>query len=142
WSMKNQGLINEVFWLRCIACLAVTFGHSIGNGYILYTDTTIYHVGAYILHMGILFAVPVFVFISELLLANKYIKKVPKGFMKKRVRILLLPYLFMSTVYALLNLETWTLQGIVSAVLGSVFLGKSAVYFILIIFQFYFLHIL
>lgn len=140
--MKNQGLINEVFWLRCLACLAVTLGHSIGNGYILYTDTSIYHVGAYILQIAILFAVPVFIFISELLLANKYINKVPKGFMKKRVKILLLPYLFMSTVYALLNLETWTLQGLITGWIGSILLGKSAVYFILIIFQFYFLHML
>lgn len=140
--MKAQGLINEVFWLRCLACLAVTLGHAINNGYLLYVNPTIYNVGTYILYNAVLFGVPVFVFISEFLLAHKYLEKLPKGFMKRRIEILLLPYLFMSTVYALLNVDSWTIQQVIPAVANSIFLGKSSVYFILIIFQFYFLHLL
>ena len=104
-SVQNQVLINEVFWLRCIACLAVTLGHAINNGYILYVEPSIYNTGTYILSIAVLFGVPVFIFISEFLLAHKYMENLPSGFMKKRIRILLLPYLFMSIVYAVLNLE-------------------------------------
>lgn len=140
--MKSQNLINEVFWLRCIACLSVTLGHAIHNGYFFYPNQTIYHSGAYLLYMAVLFGVPVFIFISELLLANKYVDKVPKGFIKKRVKILLFPFLFMSAVYAFINLETWSFNGFIIKFINAVLLGKSAVYFILIIFQFYFLHML
>ncbi|MFD1040626.1 acyltransferase family protein [Virgibacillus byunsanensis] len=139
--MNSQSIINEVFWLRCIACLAVTLGHSIHNGYFFYPNPTISHSGLYILQMAVLFGVPVFVFISELLLANKYTERVPNGFMKKRVKILLLPYLVMSIVYTFISIENWTLQDVLIRLVISTFLGDSAVYFILIIFQFYFLHL-
>jgi|SRR5690625_251043 len=138
--MTSQNLINEVFWLRCIACLAVTLGHAIHNGYFFYPNLTIYHSGAYILNMAVLFGVPVFIFISEFLLANKYINKVPAGFIKKRIKILFFPFLFMNAIYAFINLQTWSFSGFFVKLAGAIFLGKSAVYFILIIFQFYFLH--
>ncbi|MBP1949042.1 acyltransferase family protein [Virgibacillus litoralis] len=139
--MKSQSLINEVFWLRCIACLAVTLGHAIGSGNKYLTGSSIDYLGSYVLHMAVLFGVPVFIFISELLLANKYTEKVPDTFMRKRVQFLLLPYLFMSIVYALISIEKWTFQEVMTRIAMSVFLGDSAVYFILIIFQFYFLHL-
>lgn len=138
--MTSQNLINEVFWLRCVACLAVTLGHAIHSGYFFYPNFTIYHSGAYILNIAVLFGVPVFIFISELLLANKYVHKVPKDFIKKRIKVLLFPFLFMNAVYALINLQTWSLNGYLIKFFSAVLLGKSAVYFILIIFQFYFLH--
>ncbi|SFD66945.1 Membrane-bound acyltransferase YfiQ, involved in biofilm formation [Lentibacillus persicus] len=138
--MKNQSLIKGVFWLRSIACLAVTLGHAIHTGNLLYEESDMYHRAAYVLSMAVLFAVPVFVFISEFLLAHNYPKHVPAGFLKKRVRILLVPYLFMGTVYALINMDMWTFKSFMISEVSSIFLGKSAVYFILIIFQFYLLH--
>ena len=140
--MKNRQLLTEVFWLRSFACLAVTLGHAIHSGYTLYVEPSIYHGGIYLINMSVFFGVPVFVFISEFILANKYLHQVPKGFFKKRIKILILPYLFMNFVFALLHVETWTLQAFTIRLVENVFLGKSAVYFILIIFQFYFLHIL
>lgn len=140
--MKSQSLINEVFWLRSIACIAVTLGHAINSGYFFYPQPNIFHSVTYVLNMAVLFGVPVFVFISEFLLANKYTEKVPKGFMKRRVKILLLPYLFMSIIYAFTSVETWSLQDVFNRLAASIFLGDSAVYFILIIFQFYLLHLI
>ncbi|MUV36902.1 hypothetical protein JNUCC1_00706 [Lentibacillus sp. JNUCC-1] len=81
--MKKQSLIHEIFWLRSLACLAVTFGHAIHNGHMIYEAETVFHPPVYIFSMAVLFGVPVFVFISEFLLANKYHTSVPKGFMKK-----------------------------------------------------------
>ncbi|MGM8212346.1 acyltransferase family protein [Virgibacillus sp. W0430] len=134
--------INEVFWLRCTACLAVTLVHAIHNGYYFYPEPTIYHSGIYLLHLSVLFGVPVFVFISEFLLAQKYLTRVPKGFMKKRVKILLFPYLFMNFIYARMILDTWSVQGYIKQLFQTVFLGESALYFIIIIFQFYLLHVI
>lgn len=140
--MKREGLINEVFWLRCIACLAVTFGHAIQNGNITFTEPTFMHMGSYVMYMAVLFGVPVFVFISEFLLANKYLAKLPPSFLTKRLKTLLIPYIFMSVIYALFSLETWTVSNFIIRVSRNIFLGESSVYFILIIFQFYFLHML
>ncbi|MBP3038590.1 acyltransferase family protein [Bacillaceae bacterium Marseille-Q3522] len=138
--MNNKGIVNEVFWLRAIACLVVTFGHALQNGYHYFTEITIYHNLAYLLYMGVLFGVPVFVFLSEFLLSYKYAETVPKGFMKKRFKVLLPPYLCMSTVYALFRIDEWTILNVLSEVGKNIFFGYSTIYFILIIFQFYLLH--
>lgn len=140
--MSKSPLIHEVFWLRCIACLAVTFGHGIQNGYSQFTEASFYHTITYILYMAILFGVPVFVFISEFLLANKYANGVPEGFLKKRLKVLLIPYVFMNIVYALFTVETWTVTSFIIRVSRNIFLGESSIYFVLIIFQFYLLHML
>nr|WP_281244269.1 acyltransferase family protein [Salipaludibacillus aurantiacus] len=123
-----------------MGCLAVTLGHAFYSGYIVFYENTLYHSATYVLYMMMLFGMPVFVFLSEFLLANKYSNTLPKGFMKKRVKILLLPFLFMNVVYVILYLEIWTIQNFTISLLENVFLGKSSVYFILIIFQFYLLH--
>lgn len=140
--MKDTPLINEVFWLRCIACIAVTFRHALNNGYVHYTEMSGYHSIVYIMFNFVLFGVPVFVFISEFLLANKYSVRLPKGFIKKRLKILAIPYIFMSIVFAIFEIENWTFRNFFTEVSKNLFLGESTVYFIIIIFQFYILHIL
>ncbi|WP_088034124.1 acyltransferase family protein [Evansella clarkii] len=140
--MKDLQLVKDIFWLRCFACLAVTLLHAIYYGQQVYVNPTMIHTVSYLIYMSILFGVPVFVFITEFLLSKNYPNRVPKDFLKKRVEILLFPYLFMNIVYAFLNLETWTLQSFFIRLLENVFLGKSSLYFILIIFQFYLLHML
>lgn len=137
----NLKLINEVFWLRCIACLAVTFGHGLQSGYSQYVEPSFYHIVAYFVYMSILFGVPVFVFISEFLLSHKYSEGVPKGFLLKRFKILIAPYVFMSIIYALFDVSEWSVKIFTIEVLKNIFLGNSTVYFVLIIFQFYILHI-
>ncbi|MCL6574482.1 MAG: acyltransferase family protein [Bacillus sp. (in: Bacteria)] len=139
--MKNQTLINEVFWLRSIACIAVLVGHALKNGYSHFAEPSSLQSLSYLLYMAILFGVPVFVFISEFLLANKYSIGVPRGFLKKRLKILVLPYLFMSTIYSFFEVEVWNVQNILFETSKNIFLGESTIYFILIIFQFYLLHI-
>src|SRR5699024_6588573 len=76
YLMKNRQLLTEVFWLRSFACLAVTLGHAIHSGYTLYVEPSIYHGGIYLINMSVFFGVPVFVFISEFILANKYLHQV------------------------------------------------------------------
>src|SRR5690625_7522663 len=90
--------------------------------------------------MAILFAVPVFVFISEFLLANKYAAGVPTGFLKKRLQILLAPYVFRNIVSALFTVETWTLTNFLIRASRNIFLGQSSIHFVLIILEFSLVH--
>ncbi|MEC1072274.1 acyltransferase family protein [Priestia megaterium] len=144
--MSNKGLINEFFWLRCVACLAVVMGHSFQSSYNCYIQSEdqinslyidLYHV----LYLGILFGTPVFVFISEFLLSKRYPVNVPAGFIKKRLKFLFIPYVFMSIMYALTEMSEWTIRDFIIESSKNIFLGDSTLYFILIIFQFYFLHL-
>src|SRR5690625_7052799 len=48
----------------------------------------------------------------------------------------------MNIVYALFTVETWTLTNFLIRVSRNIFLGESSIYFVLIIFQFYLLHML
>ncbi|MEC0667005.1 acyltransferase family protein [Priestia flexa] len=144
--MSKNKLINELFWLRFIACLAVVVGHAIqtSESHFLPDDSAL-GISAEIrqvIYLSLLFGTPVFVFISEFLLAKSYPVNVPKGFIKKRVQYLLVPYLFMSVVYAFIEAEVWSVKGLSLEIAMNIFLGDSTVYFILIIFQFYFLHII
>ncbi|RKQ33485.1 hypothetical protein [Oceanobacillus halophilus] len=61
--MKTGHLINEVFWLRCIACLAVTFGHALQIG-----NTVLAFLSKY---KKIVFLMP-FVLLVCTLLMNKF----------------------------------------------------------------------
>ncbi|MED4293012.1 acyltransferase family protein [Priestia megaterium] len=144
--MSNKGLINEFFWLRCIACLAVVMGHSFQSSYNYYVQSeeqikSVYIDLYHVLYLGILFGTPVFVFISEFLLSKRYSLNVPKGFIKKRLKFLLIPYAFMSIMYALTEMNKWTIEDLIIESSKNIFFGDSTVYFILIIFQFYFLHL-
>ncbi len=85
------------------------------------------------------FGTPTFIFISELLLANAYPKEVPKGFFMKRIRFLLLPFVFMAFIFAVI------ISSSIFETMENFFLhliGGYTGYFILVIFQFYILHYL
>ncbi|WP_100372162.1 acyltransferase family protein [Bacillus sp. FJAT-45037] len=138
----NKQLINEAFWIRAIACLAVATTHAV--------DTTLanYEYSANQLeeHLLILlrfmayFGTPAFVFLSELLLAKAYPNDVPKGFFKKRIKFLLIPFVSIGLLFAFLISDS-LLEAIRQAFVH-IFLGGYYGYFILIIFQFYLLHVL
>src|SRR5690625_6254027 len=48
----------------------------------------------------------------------------------------------MNIVYSLYTVETWTITIFLIRVSRNIFLGESSIYFVLIIFQFYLLHML
>ncbi|GGJ85921.1 putative membrane-bound acyltransferase YfiQ [Lentibacillus kapialis] len=137
---QGKKVINEIFFLRTIACLAVVFLHAISSS-LLFADghnETMLR----IVQLFLMFGTPTFVFISELLLANSYQDKIPNGFFSKRVKFILTPYIIMAIIYAWFNLwnaNQLTISSFVSDVIGNV-LGGYHGYFVLIIFQFYILH--
>lgn len=90
---------------------------------------------------GILaFGTPAFVFISEMLISYSYPNQLPSNFFMKRVKFILLPFIFMGVFYAVL-VDLKRPMEIPEGILLNV-LGNYHGWFVLVIFQFYFLHFL
>lgn len=138
----SKPIIGEIVWLRTIACISVVFGHTLlSASNVFYGDADPFGKNIiYLLLLASYFGTPAFIFMSEFLIAKNYSNHIPSGFVKKRAKFLLLPYLFMSIVYGFVNAESFTFNAIFTKTLRSIFLAESTVYFIIIIFQFYILH--
>uniref|UniRef100_UPI0026ED231A acyltransferase family protein n=1 Tax=Niallia circulans TaxID=1397 RepID=UPI0026ED231A len=144
--MKKE-IINEIFLLRSISCLAVVLIHSIG-----FALENVDHYNSLdekmlaIIRTILNFGTPTFIFISEFLLAKSYPDKVPKGFFIKRFKFLLIPYIFMAFFYALIDIQNNEMRFLFSNILietfKNIFLADYTGYFVVIIFQFYILHTL
>lgn len=137
----SKPMIEELFVLRAIACLSILMHHAMNRAFI--------NPPAYIelIELFLAFGTPAYIFISEMILANAYPERIPSGFWSKRLRFIFIPYLSFGALYAVLkSIEEWFSAGSVqwSVLFGylgrHLFLGDYHGYFILIIFQFYFLH--
>lgn len=136
-------MIKEIFIMRSIACLCIVFIHAIGVG----LTTTSQETGAFSavifdsINIILYFGTPMFIFISELLIAYSYKnRKIPDHFLSKRFKLIFLPFLFMAVFYSIphaTSLGDWGTKVFLNAVIGD-FHG----YFVLIIFQFYLLHLI
>ncbi|WP_084007303.1 acyltransferase family protein [Salisediminibacterium beveridgei] len=140
--MRSDGLVKEIFVLRSIGCLSIVMLHSIFialqsdsvNVSSFYSDIL---VSAQLL---LNYGTPMFVFISEFVIAYSYRKKpIPESFFSKRLKFILIPYITMALIYAMpffhLGIDTWSAKALMN-----VFAGDYHGYFILIIFQFYLFH--
>ncbi|WP_268440032.1 acyltransferase family protein [Bacillus altitudinis] len=126
--------IKEIFFIRCISCLSVVLIHAIA---ILSSPHS-----SSILVALLMFSTPSFIFISEFLLAHAYPNGTPKGFMWKRVKAIFFPFVFIGIVDGFMH--SASLNGgaadFFKRASANVLLGNYIGYFVLIIFQFYFLH--
>ncbi|HDR8533000.1 TPA: acyltransferase family protein, partial [Bacillus cereus] len=133
-------MIKEVFFLRVVACLSVVLLHSITS----YLDLIDFNQKGFLNNLRILlcFGTPMFIFISELVISKVYKDGVPKHFLTKRIRYILIPYTVMGLFYALQYTyqEEDFLHAFVLQSAKNIFLGDFHGYFILIIMQFYILH--
>lgn len=137
---KKTGYIQEVGTVRAIACLSIVLLHSIHFtvGFGMEKGSNVWD---YVLltTAGILsFGTPVFVFISELLLARSYPDRLPRTFYKKRVLLILLPFVCMAFFYAFLS-HYDDPQRLPRVILMNL-LGGYHGWFVLVIFQFYIFH--
>ncbi|OLO39181.1 hypothetical protein BTR23_08990 [Alkalihalophilus pseudofirmus] len=139
--MKQNQTINEVIILRSIACLSIVFLHSIG--FALSGN----HIGAWTrgffdsIQVLLYYGTPMFIFISELLIAYSYRNKaLPKNFLRKRFKLIFLPFLCMALFYTIPHANT--LENGVTKFLLNAIIGDFHGYFVLIIFQFYLIHML
>ncbi|MBU8695207.1 acyltransferase family protein [Bacillus pumilus] len=126
--------IKEVFFIRCISCLSVVLIHAIA---ILSSPQQ-----SSIFTALLMFSTPSFIFISEFLLAHAYPDGTPKGFMWKRIKAIFFPFVFIGIIDALMYSASinWGLIDFFKRASANVFLGNYIGYFVLIIFQFYLLH--
>lgn len=142
--MRKTSMIKEIFILRSFACLSIVLLHAIGIG--LVTTSNEVSSWSYMtfdsINMFLYFGTPMFIFISELLIAYSYKhKRLPSHFLSKRFKLLFLPFLFMAIFYsiphAVSSIGDWGIK-----LFLNVFIGDFHGYFVLIIFQFYLLHLL
>lgn len=91
------------------------------------------------------YGTPSFVFISELLLAYAYPRTTPQGFLLKRMQFILIPYLCFGLLEAAIDSVKPVMSGdwlaFVETAAFYLLLGEVPGYFILVIFQFYLLHL-
>lgn len=142
----NKSTIDQIFLLRAIACLSVVLLHSIDytvENYAYFLSADNYLIGIYdSTELLLKFGTPTFIFISELLLAYSYNKGTPPGFLKKRLKFVFIPYISMAVFYAIFSaVASGNVSSIGAGVLNNVFGGFHG-YFVLVIFQFYFLHMI
>ncbi|MBI5973641.1 acyltransferase family protein [Staphylococcus caledonicus] len=130
-----------IFWMRAIACLSVVMIHTI--------TTTFYKFDmpneGYLLRLVqllILYATPMFVFISEFLLAKQYKTKVKEGFVKQKILTLGIPYIIINLRLAYVYGHPHSFADYLESVEFMMFHGGTLTYFIIIIIQFYALHML
>lgn len=132
--------LQELLMLRSIACLSIVLLHAMNHSLQAITGEIAYIIYESV-HLILYYGTPLFVFISEFLLAYAYRdRKLSKSFWKKRVHYIAIPYVCMALFYAIpyaTSLESFSAKLLLNIVLGD-FHG----YFILIIFQFYVLHVL
>ncbi|WP_180955114.1 acyltransferase family protein [Peribacillus deserti] len=129
-------MINEWNVLRTIACLSIVFLHSttmIGSPDVAYFD---------LFRALLCFATPTFVVLSEIILANRYPDKLPNGFWAKRFKWIYLPFLSFAIIDALVARDFYPNLIISQKIIENAVFGLFGGYFVLIIFQFYFLHYL
>lgn len=91
----------------------------------------------------LLFATPCFIILSETLLGMRYSTYTPKNFFIKRVKFILVPYLFFGFFVTFkLFIDESTNSSFWEIFFGIVIQGKFFGWFVLVIFQFYILHAL
>ncbi|SEP15565.1 acyltransferase family protein [Paenibacillus sp. OV219] len=134
----GKARIKEVFLLRAVACFSIVFLHSFSQVF----GEDYGWIGA--LRLLLTFGTPAFILISEIVLANAYSSHTPKGFFKKRLRYIGIPFLCFVIIYNIQSMFSSDgvrdVPGMIKQFVFSLLLGETPAYFVLIIFQFYLLH--
>ncbi|MDA1476916.1 acyltransferase family protein [Bacillus changyiensis] len=137
--------VKEIFLMRCASCLSVVLLHTISMVILITGESqgdVVRIVEAF--RTLLMFSTPAFIFISEFLLSHAYPSDVPQGFLKKRLKTIFVPFLFIAVLDAVLLTSMMTQQvdglAMVKKLFANIFLGNFIGYFILVIFQFYLLH--
>jgi probable poly-beta-1,6-N-acetyl-D-glucosamine export protein len=139
----SRKLIHEIYWIRALACLSVVMIHAVTRTVVFYElpETTITFFRT--IQMLLMFATPMFILLSEVVLSSAYPNGLPKGFYKKRFQFIFLPYIFVAILYTFFF--TWlngnnSIKEMLDLAYRNIVLAEWHGYFIIIIFQFYILH--
>ncbi|MBM7578091.1 acyltransferase family protein [Jeotgalibacillus terrae] len=141
--MKKARVIG-IDYIRAMACLSVVLIHTASQVLMNFDLPASTVEIAKLTQMTFIFATPIFVMISEFLLSYSYHNSPPKGFWKKRISFIFIPYITMSIAYGLfyMILNAGDFSYFLRVVENYIIAARWHGYFILIIFQFYLLHFL
>lgn len=139
---QNRSLVNEMFLLRSIACLSILLLHVLDRVYLDKSEAV------NSLSVLLTFGTPAFVFISEFIIAYSYRSRPMTSFWRSRILYIFLPYIFFGIFYAAAKafeqtgMDSGFGEAFFTYTWRHLLLGDFHGYFILIIFQFYALHVL
>lgn len=152
-NQKKRKYLNEIIFLRSIACLSVAVVHSliVAQNKTTFTSSISETIVDSIFVL-FTYGTPTFIFISMLLISYSYPNGLPRDFLTRRFMLIMLPFIFMAIFYgADMNIFNQLLAGNMTEVFSastwstissnviSNLMGGYHGYFILIIFQFYIL---
>lgn len=127
----------EVNFVRSAACVSVVMMHCM---LFFRNNVHVQHVGLYeLIRLLFCYATPTFIVLSEVLLSKFYRDQIPKGFFKKRLSYIVLPFFFFAFVNEGLNVfvDGESFDG---ARLAKYLSGRYEGWFVTVIVQFYFIH--
>ncbi len=129
--------------LKIIACIAVVLIHITSDAIFKYTQGSELQIFVVILNSIVKFAVPCFVFLSgyALFRTYKYKKIYYKEFIKKRLSVILVPYIIWTVIYYFLYVYRGYYPLSIPFFIKGLILGDMSyhLYFMVIIIQFYLL---
>lgn len=133
-------LIKEWNLLRFIACLSIVFLHSTTQSarVLGYPSEEIYQ----FFRILLCYATPAFIVLSVIILANRYPDKLPEKFWVNRIKWIYLPFLFFAILDAIVGKYFNPNLLVGQKIIDNIITGKFVGWFIIVIFQFYFLHYL
>ncbi|MGM0419476.1 MAG: acyltransferase family protein, partial [Bacillota bacterium] len=144
--------IEEIDLLRSIAIICVVIVHSVSRVIEIYESHNMllsYQKDILLtIRLFTTFGTPIFIFLSVFLLAYAYSDHLPDNFMKKRVKLILIPYISMALIYAFIMVhENGFLHNgdavikYIQYFIENIFTGfYRHGYFIIVIFQFYIIY--
>ncbi|WP_071460850.1 acyltransferase family protein [Bacillus massilinigeriensis] len=130
-------MIKEWNLLRAIACSSVLLLHALTqtSRIVGHPQLDVYHFSRIILS----FATPTFIILSIIILANRYSTGLPENFWAGRIKYIYLPFVFFGIIDALVR-KYFNVNLIIDhKILDNILTGKYEGWFVLVIFQFYFL---
>ncbi|MCM3705708.1 acyltransferase family protein [Cytobacillus firmus] len=133
-------MIKEWNLLRFVACLSIVLLHSTTQSAreLGYPGTEIYQ----FFRIFLCYATPAFIVLSVIILANRYPDKLPEKFWMNRMKWIYVPFLIFAILDAIIGKYFNPNLMVGQKILDNMITGKFVGWFILVIFQFYFLHYL
>ncbi|WP_419961205.1 acyltransferase family protein [Psychrobacillus sp. BM2] len=134
-------MIKEWNFLRAVTCLCIVFLHSTTwtASHVSYPEIEYYH----LFRILLCYATPTFIILSVIILANRYPDRLPRNFWGSRLKFIFLPFVSFAIIDGVI-VSPYLYPGtdIVDKILRNIVTGAFEGWFILVIFQFYFLHYL
>ncbi|AEI40026.1 acyltransferase family protein [Paenibacillus mucilaginosus] len=146
--MSGKKLSYEILLLRCIGCLFVAAVHAVIMTYRIHDPipNELYRLALNSIRTICSVGTPIFIFITEFLIAKNYKEDLPKQFISKRLKVLIPPYIAMGIIGSLYKVQEsgqpFTAYNLGMQSLKNIFLADYNGYFIVIIIQFILIHYL